>query len=224
MAMKVEAQFAAGAPQALPGGVVQAARWRQALEAALWQPRAGAPSDSGPAPAGPTGVDRSSAARAAVASPPQLPSHAEAVGRPTGSAAGQAPGSHSGSAQPAQPALTSPPVDVVPPTVALPTAPALPAPILPQAGPQAALSTADARPATPPPQRPAEPAPEWPLSAGRACVQGQQVSASLRDARLGEADADFLRRALERRLAGSGLTLGELLVNGRLIVDRHGRT
>jgi hypothetical protein len=55
-------------------------------------------------------------------------------------------------------------------------------------------------------------------------VQGQQVSASLRDARLGDPEAQTLRRSLERRLAGSGLTLAELHVNGQLIVDPQDRS
>lgn len=233
--MKVDPQMAAAVPQAVPGGAVQAARWRQALEAALWQPRGGPPAQGDPAAGGPASArSAGAAARVALLRPSVSPGHATgqagaAAGPPPGSATGPAPGQPGSAlptspAQPMTPAPAAVPGPIDSPAAAHTTLPRPPGPVPAPAGAQAMPSAAPPAAAGMPPQRPAEPPPGWPLSAGRACVQGRLVSASLRDARLGEAEADALRRALERRLAGSGLQLTELLVNGRLIVDRHGRT
>jgi hypothetical protein len=94
------------------------------------------------------------------------------------------------------------------PTVAMPIIPAAPPP-LPQA------------PSAPPPLPEPAPASPWPAVASHASVNGNQVSASVRDARLGPLEAQALRRGLTRQLSSAGLELAELRINGQPIVDKN---
>jgi hypothetical protein len=99
-------------------------------------------------------------------------------------------------------------------------APALTA--APTAGAQRALAgeASAERPATeaatPAPVLPDE-LPQWPAVNAQAWLQGQSVSAAVRDSELGPHDAETLKQRLEARLASSGLTLAELRVNGRVV-------
>lgn len=212
--MKIEALQAATLPVAT--GAAQAARWRQALETALWQSRPSAPTATA-APPGGTGGAQPGGETAAVAAAPLPvadPSVTEPL-RPTVAARADAEAAAAARvpAGPPAPAEASTPA-TLPPAAGMATL-ARPATAMP--------NTTPARAAAPPPP-PAERPTAWPAVAGQACVQGEQVSASLRDARLSEAEAAALRRTLERRLAGSGLTLAELRVNGQLVVDQHTRS
>lgn len=200
---------------AVPPPPQQGAKWRQVLEQALWQDRLRVPlprhdaagaGDAGAAPP-PAAAD---AARAAVAAedPATTPAQRAALLRDAAVAASEA-------GRPvtlgARPAAATAPLQGVAPSPSLPARAGLPAGPVGPARPQAAAALPPL-----PALAPASPS-AWPAVAGQVSVQGRQVSASLRDASIEEAEADELGRALQRELSRAGLELAELHVNGRSV-------
>jgi hypothetical protein len=231
--MKIDA--AGFAPLLAPttGGGLHAARWRQTLEAAMWQSRPSVPPSGGEAAKAARGPEMDGhpgpTAAASAATPAATPAALLPAGLP-GPGTATPPATPPSPAQPSraaaadaaharEPAAANPERPVHSPPVPQSVAWAPPGPVRDAPTAAAAPPTAPA-----PPRAWAPPATTWTPFASHASVQGDVVSASLRDARLGDHEAADLRRALERRLAGSGLRLAELRVNGQLIADPYDRS
>lgn len=224
--MKIDAAGVAQLLAPSAGGGLHAARWRQTLEAAMWQSRPSVPQSGGEAAKAARGpaMDEQTRTMAAAAAEPLTASPAVA-GTATlpmglGPSAQQSGPAAADAAVPREPSARNP---------ERPThAPPMPRAVAwaPSGHVREGLTAAAAPPPTPAPPRAwaAAPAAAWTPFASHASVQGDVVSASLRDARLGDHEAADLRRALERRLAGSGLRLAELRVNGQLIADPYDRS
>ena len=219
--MRIEGPTHPAAASAAGPAPVQAVLWRQALEQAMWQARLRLePELPAPMSAAPPGDQPTAGERDRPVHAPQDTWAPDGAGPPR--AAGKSTGQVSSRLPPDRAAAGN-----------LPDAPPLrdpapPAPIVraAAAGAPAPLPSPDrqpgsaARPSAPAVRLPAPAdSPAWPPFASQASLQGSKVSASLRDARLGDGEALVMRRALARHLSRSGLELGELLVNGRPVVD-----
>lgn len=207
--MKINAlQQAAALVPARVESNVQAALWRRALEQAQWQSDShGAAPARAAAPARQAQAELAMHAAQALRQQPALPDNDAA---PPALAAEPAGESVETVSRTSAPEIAPTPAPATVPPQALPPAATW------IARPAAVVSAAPSAKAQPPLLASAE-LPVWPLFATQASLRGNQVSAAVRDSRLGPAGIETLRRALARQLSATGLQLAELRVNGQPI-------
>lgn len=210
--MKVNAlQQAAAFVPARAESNVQAALWRRALEQAQWHSGShGAAPARAAAPARQAQADHAPHAPHATQALRQEPALPESDAAPPAPAAEPAGESVEIVSRISAPEIApNPALATVPPQALPPAATWI-------ARPAAVVSAAAGAKAQSPLLASAE-LPVWPLFATQVSLRGNQVSAAVRDSRLGPADKETLRRALARQLSATGLQLAELRVNGQPI-------